>query len=134
VTLGGPAAILHVEDHEATRDVVRQVLRLHGIAVVSVDGVAAARHALERRADVTGALVDLRLSDGSGLEIYAWMAAHRPELAARLAFLSGGGTELARRVAATGRAVIEKPFALADVVRLAGRWERAGDPSHGPGD
>ena len=116
-------AILHVEDHEATRDVVHQALKAHGIGVVSVDGVCAAKRAISERADVVGALVDLRLHDGSGLELYEWLTAHHPELASRVAFLSGAGTELSRRVASIGQPVIEKPFELTDVVRLAAHWE-----------
>lgn len=119
--------ILHVEDHESTRDVVRRALRAYGIAVLSVDGVSAAKRAIADRTDVTGALVDLRLSDGSGLELYEWLTTHRPELAARVAFVSGGGTELARRVATIGQPVLEKPFELADVVRLAAKWEGRDD-------
>jgi DNA-binding NtrC family response regulator len=123
-------AILHVEDHEATRDVVRQALTSHGIAVVSADGVAAAKDALAHRSDVAGALVDLRLRDGSGLELYDWLAVHRPALAGRVVFVCGGGTELARRVTALGRPVIEKPFELADLVRLVAGWEHV--PGAGP--
>jgi two-component system, NtrC family, response regulator PilR len=119
--------ILHVEDHESTRDVVRCALKAHGIAVLSVDGVSAAKRAIAGRTDVTGALVDLRLPDGSGLELYEWLTTHRPELAARVAFVSGGGTELAQRVAAIGRPVLSKPFELADVVRLAAKWEGCDD-------
>ena len=115
--------ILHVEDHEPTRDVVGRALRAHGISVVSVDGVSAAKRAIAERADLTGALVDLRLADGSGLELYDWLTAHRPGLAARVAFVSGGGTELSRRVATIGQPVLEKPFELAHVVRLAAKWE-----------
>ena len=119
--------ILHVEDHESTRDVVRRALRAYGIAVLSVDGVSAAKRAIADRTDVTGALVDLRLSDGSGLELYEWLTTHRPELAARVAFVSGGGTELARRVATIGQPVLEKPFEMAGVVRLAAKWEGRDD-------
>ena len=116
--------ILHVEDHESTRDVVRLALRAQGIAVVSVGGVAAAKLVLADRADVTGALLDLRLPDGSGFEFYEWLIAHRPALAARVAFVSGGGTELASRVAAIGRPVLEKPFDLPTLVRVVSDWER----------
>ena len=116
-------AILHVEDHEATRDVVRQALRSQGIAVVSADGVAAAKRALAERTDVAGALVDLRLSDGSGLEVYHWLAMHRPELTERVAFVCGAGTNLESRVRELGRPVLEKPFELADLVRLVAGWE-----------
>ena len=124
-------AILHVEDHAATRDVVRQALKANGIAVVSVDGVDAAKRVIAEGVDVAGALVDVRLGDGSGLELYEWLVAHRPHLAARVAFVSGGGTDVARRVAAMGRPVLEKPFELADLVRLATRWERGDDLSPG---
>ena len=116
-------AILHVEDHEATRDVVRQALSIHGIAVVSADGVGAAKDALAERPDVAGALVDLRLRDGSGLELYHWLATHHPALAGRVAFVCGAGTDLATQVTALGRPVIEKPFELADLVRLVATWE-----------
>jgi len=118
--------ILHVEDHEATREVVRQALKGHGIAVVSVDGVAAAKQVLADRTDVVGALVDLRLCDGSGFELFEWLTTHRPALAARVAFVSGGGTELARRVAEIGRPVLEKPFDLATLVRVAAELESPG--------
>ena len=50
----------------------------------------------------------------------------------RVAFVSGGGTEL-RRVAAIGRPVIEKPFELADLVRLAAQWEGAAFIAPAPG-
>ena len=116
--------ILHVEDQESTRDIVRLALRAQGIAVVSVGGVAAAKQVLADRADLAGALLDLRLPDGSGFELYEWLMTHRPALAARVAFVSGGGTELASRVAALGRPVLEKPFDLATLVRVAGDWER----------
>jgi len=51
--------------------------------------------------------VDLRLRDRSGFELYTWLAARRPELAAHVAFVSGGGTELAGRVEVTGRPVLQ---------------------------
>jgi len=130
----GFVAILHVEDHAATRDVVRQALKASGIAVVSVDGVGAAKRAVAESGDLAGALVDLRLRDGSGLELYEWLAAHHPALSTRVAFVSGGGTELARRVAAIGRPVLEKPFELAELVRLVVRWENGDDRPPGTAD
>ena len=127
-------AILHVEDHAATRDVVRQALGAYGIGVVSADSVGAAKRAVADRVDVAGALLDLRLRDGSGLELYEWLIAQRPDLAARVAFVSGAGSELAHRVAKSGRPVIEKPFELADLVGLAVEWERVTKRPDGPAD
>ena len=116
-------AILHVDDHDALRDVVRRALATHGFAVLSADGVASAKRALEGRDDVTGALLDLGLRDGSGADLYDWLVARRPTLVGRVAFVTGGGGVPAARLAATGCPVLEKPFALSDLVRLAEEWE-----------
>ena len=122
-------AILHVDDHDALRDVVRQALAVHGFEVLSADGVAAAKRALEGRDDVTGALLDVGLRDGSGVDLYDWLVAVRPALAGRVAFLTGGGGGVrVARLAATGCPLIEKPFPLSDLVRLAAEWERTRAP------
>jgi len=118
-------AILHVEDHEATRDVVRMALKARGIPVISADSVASATQALaEQSDDIAGALVDVHLRDGSGIEFYDWLVEHYPTIAPCVAFVTGGGP-LAVRADATGRRVFEKPFELGEVVRLAEDWEGA---------
>ena len=117
-------AILHVDDHPALRDVVRQALAAHGFEVLSADGVASAKRALEGRDDVTGGLFDVGLPDGSGADLYDWLVASRPTLVGRVAFVTGGGGGVpVARLAATGCVVLEKPFALSDLVRLAAEWE-----------
>jgi DNA-binding response OmpR family regulator len=65
-------AILHVEDQEAIRELVRRALEAFGVSVLSVDGVSAAKLVLAERRDVTGALLDVRLRDGNGLHLYEW--------------------------------------------------------------
>ena len=116
-------AILHVEDHEATRDVIRMALKARGIPVISADSVASATRALaERSDDIAGALVDVHLRDGSGIEFYDWLVEHHPTIAPCVAFVTGGGP-LSVQANATGRLVLEKPFELGDVVRLAVDWE-----------
>jgi DNA-binding response OmpR family regulator len=62
-------AILHVEDQAVIRELVRLALGAHGFAVVAADGVRAARAALVERDDVAGALLDIRLRDGSGVDL-----------------------------------------------------------------
>src|SRR4051794_3612602 len=115
-------AILHVEDHEAMRDLIRAALTACGILVISTDSIASATRALTDRTDVAGVFVDVHLRDGSGLEFYNWLVEHHPAIAPSVAFVTGGGP-LADRAAATGRQVLEKPFELDDVVRLAIGWE-----------
>ena len=94
--------------------------------MLSVDGVSAAKLVLAERRDVTGALLDVRLRDGNGLHLYEWITVHRPDLARRVAFLTGSaGTEAFEPMAASGCPVLTKPFEIADVLRLAAEWERA---------
>ena len=128
-------AILHVDDHESLRDLVRHALAVHGFEVVSADGVAAAKRAVARRDDISGALLDLELRDGSGIDLYDWLAASRPALATRVAFVTGAGRSLpSMRLAATGLPILEKPFELADIVRLASAWEGASAGGHNGAD
>jgi DNA-binding NtrC family response regulator len=115
-------AILHIEDHEAMRDLIRVALTACGILVISADSIASATRAMVDRTDVVGVLVDVHLRDGSGVDFYHWIVEHYPSLAASVAFVTGGGP-LADAAAATGRQVLEKPFELGDVVSLAVDWE-----------
>jgi DNA-binding NtrC family response regulator len=122
-------AILHVDDQAAIRDVVSHGLAAFGFAVVSADGVGAAKAALAERPDLAGALIDIRLRDGSGVALYEWIAAHRPALASHVAFVTGSAVPAVIAALATrGCPVLEKPFELAELARLAGEWEAA--PAH----
>ena len=116
-------AILHVEDQEVIREVVRRGLEAHGFAVVSVDGVRAAKQALSERDDLAGALLDVRLRDGNGVELYEWIVVHRPSLAIRVAFVTGSAdAEVHGVLAAIGRPVLRKPFELVQLARHAAEW------------
>jgi DNA-binding response OmpR family regulator len=117
-------AILHVEDQQSIREVVGRALRAFGFAVVSADGVNAAKLALAERDDVRGALLDVRLRDGSGVDLYHWIVANRPDLARRVVFLTGSATAAGLDpLAAIGCPVLRKPFEIADLVRVAAGWE-----------
>ncbi len=65
--------ILHVEDEQAIRELVRRALEAFGVSVLSADGVVAAKLVLAERRDVTGALLDVRLRDGNGLHLHEWI-------------------------------------------------------------
>jgi len=126
-------AILHLDDNDLIRDVVRRALGASGFSVVSADSVRTAQLALAEREDIAGALLDVRLRDGSGVDLYWWIAAQRPALAKRVAFLSGSaGTEAFAPLAALGCPILPKPFELADLRRFAAEWEAAADPSAQP--
>jgi CheY-like chemotaxis protein len=120
--------ILHVEDQSVIREVVRRALEPSGFTIVSVEGVGAAKLALAERDDVTSALLDIRLRDGSGLDLYEWIGVHRPALAPRVAFVTGSAdAEALEPLAAIGRPVLTKPFEIADLRRLVAEWESVVD-------
>ena len=106
------------------RDVVRRALEAHGFVVVSAEGVVAAKAVVMERDDLTGALLDIRLRDGSGLDLCEWIAANRPALAARAAFVTGSAdAEALERLAKLRCRILRKPFEIADLVALAAEWE-----------
>jgi DNA-binding response OmpR family regulator len=120
--------VLHVEDQPEIREVVRRALEPSGFTVVSVEGVGAAKLALAERDDVTSALLDIRLRDGSGLDLYDWIGIHRPSLAPRVAFVtSSADGEAFEPLAAIGCPVLTKPFEIADLRRLVAEWENVAD-------
>jgi len=121
-------AILHVDDQAVIREVVYRALEVHGFDVASVDGLGAAKLVLDERSDIAGALLDERLRDGSGLELYDWIAVHYPALVGRVAFLTGSpDTETFEPLVAVGCHVIRKPFEIAELVRVVRQWEGAAD-------
>src|SRR5262249_28059154 len=124
----GRMAILHVEDEAVIRDVVQRALEAHGFSVVPAEGVAAAKAAVMERDDLAGALMDIRLRDGSGIDLCEWITVHRPGLAARCAFVTGSADAEAReRLAKLGCRILSKPFEIADLLQLAADWEGVAD-------
>jgi DNA-binding response OmpR family regulator len=122
-------AILHVEDEAVIREVVRRALEAPGFAVVSVDGVRAAKRALADRGDLTGALLDIVLGDGNGLDLYHWIVAHHPAIARRVAFVTGSAdADGVGPIAALNCPILRKPFDVAELIQLVAAWEDAADP------
>lgn len=121
-------AILHVEDEVVIRDLVRRALEVHGFAVVSAEGVREATRALSEREDITGALLDIGLRDGSGLDLYQWIGEHRPLLAAHVAFLTGSADDMPPGLLASlGRPILRKPFDINDLVHVVTGWGEASE-------
>ena len=85
--------VLHVEDNPTDADLTRRLLaRLApDVELEQAPSQAAARKCLENAAGYDLALVDLRLPDGSGLELLSWIRERQLPLAVVL--LTGSGDQ-----------------------------------------
>lgn len=89
-------------------------------------GGATAIHRLEReRFDAV--ICDLMMPDVSGVAVHGWLAMHRPELARRVVFLTGGAVtrESQAFVATTEAPVVSKPASTEDLVEAVERVRAA---------
>jgi CheY-like chemotaxis protein len=110
--------VLVVEDEPSVLAFVKAALERAGYQVVSaVNGVAA----LDLLADQTffGVVSDMRTPGGvDGADVHAWISQHRPELAARVIFITGDivNEETAATLRRTGAACVEKPFRVQQLI------------------
>jgi CheY-like chemotaxis protein len=112
--------VLLIEDEPAVMALVRAVLEGHGYAVVPTESGAEALRLLEA-GDFHGVVSDMRTPGGvDGAQVYAWIAAHRPELASRLVFITGdiANEETAATLRRTGAPCVEKPFRVHDFMAV----------------
>jgi two-component system NtrC family sensor kinase len=111
--------VLIVDDEPEIRDALADILES---ARHRVETAASGREALERMAathyDVI--LTDIRMPDLDGRALYEAIERRWPGRAARVVFVTGDtlATSLREFVNASGRPVIEKPFAPSDVRRI----------------
>ena len=69
-----------------------------GYAVVSCESGNAAITMLEQE-EFDAIVTDWHMDDGTGADVYRWLVEHKPALAERLVFLSGGESDDAAQVA-----------------------------------
>ncbi len=96
-------------------------LRRQGFACeVAASGGAAKARIAEADAPYDVILCDIRMADGDGPSLFAWLEAEHPTLARRIAFVTGDtlGPAAGRFLARSGCPVVEKPFAPADIARV----------------
>lgn len=112
-------SLLVVEDEVTLRTALGRYLRRQGYTVEAVSSGQEALSVLEQRSfDLV--LLDLRLQDMSGSDVYRTMEERMPQMATRVVFMTG---DLSRPAAAefvleTQRPVIAKPFQLAELASL----------------
>ena len=110
--------VLIVEDEEPVRRPMLRYLARKGAQVEEAsDGAEALTVLRERPADVI--LADLRMPRMGGMELYAQLEEERPELAARVLFLSGDVSQLAEpgNAPVPRERVLVKPLELAELER-----------------
>jgi CheY-like chemotaxis protein len=114
------APVLLIEDEPAVMALVRAVLEGHGYSVVAIESGAEALQLLET-GNFHGVISDMRTPGGvDGAQVYAWIAANRPELAARMVFITGdiANEETAATLRRTGAPCVEKPFRVHDFITV----------------
>jgi len=119
-TKSASAPVLLIEDEPAVMALVRAVLEGHGYSVVPTESGADALRLLAE-GKFHGVVSDMRTPGGvDGAQVYAWIAAHRPELATRLVFITGdmANEETAATLRRTGAPCVEKPFRVQEFISV----------------
>jgi CheY-like chemotaxis protein len=114
------APVLLIEDEPAVMALVRAVLEGRGYSVVPIESGAEALRLLET-GNFHGVISDMRTPGGvDGAQVFAWIAANRPELATRLVFITGdiANEETAATLRRTGAPCVEKPFRVHDFITV----------------
>jgi len=114
----GTDTILVVEDQEALREMIREVLEEQGYTVLEASaGEEALAVAREHRGPIHLLLTDVVMPRMSGRELAERLASVRPET--RALYMSGysNGTISDRGMLAEGAALIEKPFTTESLAR-----------------
>jgi CheY-like chemotaxis protein len=111
------ARVLVIDDEELVATAVRRLLRGHQVTQLTRAGEALERAVAGESWDVV--FCDLMMPGMTGMELHRRLQAARPDLAARVVFITGGAfTDEARTfLEARARRRLEKPF---DAARLRG--------------
>jgi len=107
-----PAPVLLIEDEPAVMAYVQAALERSGYPVVCCESGVDALRLLEH-GDFLGVVSDMRTPGGvDGAQVHRWIAQHRPDLVARIVFITGdiANEETVATLRQTGAPCVEKPF------------------------
>jgi two-component system response regulator PilR (NtrC family) len=109
--------ILVVDDDKESRDLLCEVLSASEYTVDVAESVAAARRKLGSSHDYRIVIADLRMPDGTGIELLREIGKQdsKPDVILISSFLSGLERRLARELGAG--ALLEKPLRFGDLLR-----------------
>ena|SRR5204863_3550369 len=114
------ARILHVDDHQDTRLMMAALLQDRGYGVLTAGSVA---EALELAKDVIFDLfiLDVRLPDGTGVELCQKLRKMRPGIPVLYYSAYGDAAEVESALSICGDAYLKKPVCIADIENLVAR-------------
>ena len=104
--------VLLIEDEPAVMAYVRAALERSGYAVVCTESGVEGLRLLESE-QFLGVVSDMRTPGGvDGADVHAWLSRHRPDLAARIVFITGdiANEDTVATLRKTGAPCVEKPF------------------------
>jgi len=104
--------LLVIEDEPSVAAFMRTALERHGYDVVASPSAAEGLRLLAT-SEFRGVVSDFRTPGGiNGADLHDWVRRHRPELAARIVFITGdtASAETIALLAQDGTPCIEKPF------------------------
>jgi DNA-binding response OmpR family regulator len=104
--------ILLIEDEPSVAAFLRIALERRGYEIVPSSSAAEGLQMLAT-GNFSGVISDFRTPGGiSGADVQDWLRRHRPELAAKIVFITGdtASEETAALLAQTGTPCVEKPF------------------------
>ena len=112
--------VLLIEDEAAVMAYVKTALERHGYTVVCTDSGAEGLRLLES-GDFIGVVSDMRTPGGvDGAGVHAWISQHRPDLAARVVFITGdiANEDTVATLRETGAPCVEKPFRVQQFISV----------------
>jgi len=112
--------VLLIEDEPAVMAYVRAALERSGYVVVSTESGAEGLRLLESD-HFLGVVSDMRTPGGvDGADVHAWLSRHRPDLAARIVFITGdiANEDTVATLRKTGAPCVEKPFRVQQFISV----------------
>ncbi|MGB6679291.1 MAG: response regulator [Terriglobales bacterium] len=120
VTKSSALPVLLIEDEPAVMAYVRATLERSGYAVVCTESGAEGLRLLESE-QFLGVVSDMRTPGGvDGAGVHAWLSLHRPDLAARVVFITGdiANDDTVATLRKTGAPCVEKPFRVQQFISV----------------
>lgn len=119
-------SVLLVDDEEVVTDTVSEIISKW---VRSVETASSAGSALEliKRSDYNFLLLDMKMPDMSGKELFEQVKDIKPELASRTVFMTGDteSADVRRFFAANKLKSLSKPFSVIDLLKLLAKMTEA---------